>query len=35
MTKNGSDHFVTLNSAAVEVLKRLRERHEELGLPPD
>ena len=34
-TRNGSDRFVTLNSVAVEVLKRLRMRHEELGLPPD
>jgi integrase len=35
MTKNGSDRFVTLNSAVVEVLKRLKERHKELGLPSD
>jgi len=35
MTKNGSDRFVTLNSAAVEVLKRLKKRHKELGLPSD
>ena len=35
MTRNGSDRFVTLNSAAVEVLKGLKKRHEELALPPD
>lgn len=35
MTKNGSDRFVTLNSTTVEVLKRLKERHKELGLPSD
>jgi site-specific recombinase XerD len=35
MTKNGTDRFVTLNSAAVSVLKRLKERHKKLGLPPD
>jgi site-specific recombinase XerD len=35
MTKNGSDHFVMLNRAAAEVLKRLIERHEEFGLLPD
>jgi integrase len=35
ITKNGSDRFVTLNSAAVEVLKGLKKRHEELGLPAD
>lgn len=35
MTKNGTDRFVTLNSAALEVLKRLRRRHEQLGLPSD
>ena len=35
MTRNGSDRFVTLNTAAVEVLKGLKKRHEELGLPPD
>jgi site-specific recombinase XerD len=35
MTKNGTDRFVTLNSAAVGVLKHLKERHKELGLPPD
>jgi site-specific recombinase XerD len=35
MTKNGSDRFVTLNSAAAEVLKLLKKRHEELGLPSD
>jgi integrase len=34
-TKNGSDRFVTLNSAAVQVLKELKERHKRLGLPPD
>jgi site-specific recombinase XerD len=33
MTKNGTDRFVTLNSAASAVLKRLQERHKELGLP--
>ena len=33
MTKNGTDRFVTLNSAAVAVLRRLQERHKELGLP--
>jgi site-specific recombinase XerD len=33
MTKNGTDRFVTLNSAAVVVLRRLQERHKELGLP--
>ncbi len=33
MTKNGSDRYVTLNSAALQVLKRLKERHSELGLP--
>ena len=31
MTKNGTDRFVTLNSAAVAVLRRLQERHKELG----
>ena len=35
MTKNGSDRFVTLNSAAVQVLRSLQERHKRLGLPPD
>ncbi len=35
MTKNGSDRFVTLNSAVVEVLRGLQERHKELRLPPD
>ena len=30
-----TDRFVTLNSAAVEVLKRLKKRREELGLPPN
>ena len=35
MTKNGTDRFVTLNSAAVSVLKRLKERHKKLRLPPD
>jgi site-specific recombinase XerD len=35
MTKNGTDRFVTLNSAAVEVLRALQERHNQLGLPPD
>ena len=35
MTKNGSDRFVTLNSAAVQVLKSLQERHKLLGLPSD
>jgi site-specific recombinase XerD len=35
MTKNGTDRFVTLNSAAVSVLKRLKVRHKKLGLPPD
>lgn len=35
MTKNGTDRFVTLNSAAVQVLKDLQERHKQLGLPPD
>ncbi len=35
ITKNGTDRFVTLNSAAVEVLKRLKKRHQELGLPLD
>jgi site-specific recombinase XerD len=34
-TKNGSDRFVTLNSAAVQVLKELQERHKRMGLPPD
>ena len=33
MTKNGTDRFVTLNSAALAVLRRLQERHKELGLP--
>jgi len=33
MTKNGNDRFVTLNSAAVQVLKSLQERHKLLGLP--
>ena len=33
MTKNGTDRFVTLNSAAVAVLRRLQEHHKELGLP--
>jgi integrase len=36
MTKNGTDRFVTLNSAAVQVLRRLQERHKRrLGLPQD
>jgi len=35
MTKNGTDRFVTLNSAAVAVLRRLQERHKRLGLPPE
>jgi site-specific recombinase XerD len=35
VTKNGTDRFVTLNSAAVQVLRRLQERHKRLGLPPD
>jgi site-specific recombinase XerD len=35
MTKNGTDRFVTLNSAAVATLRGLHERHKELGLPPD
>ena len=35
ITKNGSDRFVTLNSAALLVLKGLRERHKLLGLPLD
>jgi len=35
MTKNSTDRFVTLNSAAVEVLRRLQERHKEIGLPKD
>jgi site-specific recombinase XerD len=35
MTKNGSDRFVTLNSAAIGVLDGLKKRHEELGLPSD
>jgi site-specific recombinase XerD len=35
MTKNGTDRFVTLNSAALAVLKRLQERHERLGLPAE
>ena len=35
MTENGTDRFVTLNSAAVQVLKDLQERHKRLGLPPD
>ena len=35
MTKNGSDRFVTLNSAAVQVLKSLQKRHKQLGLPSD
>lgn len=35
MTKNGTDRFVTLYSAAVQVLKDLQERHKQLGLPPD
>jgi site-specific recombinase XerD len=35
MTKNGSDRFVTLNSAAMKVIKDLRERHKKLDLPPD
>jgi len=35
MTKNGTDRFVTLNSAAVQVLRHLQERHQQLGLPPD
>jgi integrase len=34
MTKNGTDRFVTLNSTAVAVLRRLQERHKRLGLPP-
>lgn len=32
-TKNGSDRYVTLNSRALQVLKALKERHKELGLP--
>jgi integrase len=32
MTRNGTDRFVTLNIAAVAVLRRLQERHRELGL---
>jgi site-specific recombinase XerD len=35
MTKNGTDRFVTLNSAAVQVLRHLQERHQQLGLSPD
>ena len=35
MTKNGSDRFVTLNSAAVQVIKSLQKRHKLLGLPSD
>jgi len=35
ITKNGTDRYVTLNSAAVLVLRRLRERHKRLGLSPD
>jgi site-specific recombinase XerD len=35
MTKNGTDRFVTLKSAAIAVLRRLQERHKELGLPSD
>ncbi len=35
ITKNGTDRFITLNSAAVEVLKRLKKRHHELALPLD
>ncbi|HEY1902148.1 MAG TPA: site-specific integrase [Terracidiphilus sp.] len=35
MTKNGTDRFVTLNSAAVQVLRSLQERHKRLGLPPN
>ena len=35
MTKNGTDRFVTLNSAAVQVLRHLQERHRQLGLPPN
>ncbi len=35
MTKNGSDRYVTLNGTALRVLKGLKERHKELGLPSD
>ena len=35
VTKNGSDRFVTLNSAAVQVIKSLQKRHKLLGLPSD
>jgi site-specific recombinase XerD len=35
VTKNGTDRFVTLNSAVAEVLRGLQERHNQLGLPPD
>jgi site-specific recombinase XerD len=35
MTKNGTDRFVTLNSAAVQVLRHLQERHKRLALPPE
>jgi site-specific recombinase XerD len=35
LTKNGSDRFVHLNSAAKLVLAALKERHKALGLPMD
>lgn len=35
LTKNGSDRFVHLNSAAKQVLAALKERHKALGLPMD
>ncbi len=35
ITKNGTDRFVTLNSAAVAVLRHLQERHRRLGLLPE
>lgn len=34
IAKNGTGRFVTLNSADVEVLRRLQDRHKRLGLPP-
>jgi site-specific recombinase XerD len=34
-TRNGTDRFVTLNSAAMQVLGSLQGRHKRLRLPPD
>ena len=35
LLRTAEGEFVTLNSAAVKVLKELRKRHKKLGLPPN